>query len=128
MSSPPLFAYSTNTHTCSVSFQRQTCGELPVPIEKGKHKFIRGPRGANVDQVFLTTGVHVDIPAQDSDSTTITLRGETTRLAEALQKVYELVCQAVNDVPTHCNHVNVLSSCNTSSHLLSHSHGHRPTR
>ncbi len=40
---------------------------------------------------YRLAGVHVDIPALDSDSNVVTLRGETTRLAEALAKVYEFV-------------------------------------
>jgi hypothetical protein len=60
-----------------------TCGELPVPIDKAKHKFIRGPQGSNLDEVFKTTGVHVELPPADSASNVVTLRGETSKLAEA---------------------------------------------
>ena len=73
--------------------QKQTCGELPVPIDKAKHKFIRGPRGANVDKIFETTGVHIELPAQDNTSNIVILRGDTSALAGALARVYETVCR-----------------------------------
>jgi len=69
--------------------KKQTCGELPVPIEKAKHKYIRGPRGAHLEHVFKTTGVHVELPKEDSTDTTVLLRGDTRNLATALALVYE---------------------------------------
>jgi hypothetical protein len=71
--------------------QKLTCGELPVPIDKSKHKFVRGPRGANIENLFQTTGVHIELPPQDSDSNVVILRGETQQLANALARVYEIV-------------------------------------
>jgi hypothetical protein len=71
---------------------KQTCGELPVPIDKSKHKYIRGPRGANIENIFKTTGVHVELPNAESADNTVLLRGETRNLATALAMVYEKVC------------------------------------
>lgn len=67
---------------------QQTCGELPVPIEKNKHKFVRGPQGSNLDEIFKTTGVHVELPSAESEDNVVVLRGNTAKLEEALKLVY----------------------------------------
>ena len=41
--------------------------------------------------MFLSSGVWVDVPSQDTESNTITLRGPQEKLGIALTQVYEKV-------------------------------------
>jgi polyribonucleotide nucleotidyltransferase len=106
---------------------KRTCGELPVPVDKAKHKYLRGARGVHLENIFKTTGVHVELPSAESADNTVLLRGDTSKLATALALVYEkansmttvtikapnwlhrhlLGAKGVNIKPIHDSHPNV---------------------
>ena len=47
-----------------------------------------GPRGCNLSEILEITGVSVEVPPMESESDTITLRGEQAKLGTALTLVY----------------------------------------
>jgi len=63
--------------------------EVVVQVKKSKHKYVIGPRGKTINDILLEFGVIVEMPATESDSETVTLRGPQDKLPFALTKVYE---------------------------------------
>jgi hypothetical protein len=43
---------------------------------QNKHKFVIGPKGANIAAIYQATGVLVTVPLIDDDTSAITMRGE----------------------------------------------------
>lgn len=65
------------------------CTTVSVEVPKSQHKYVIGPRGNTIAEILQTTGVSVEMPAPDSATGTITLRGPQEKLGQALNKVYE---------------------------------------
>jgi len=65
------------------------CATIQVEVKKSQHRYIIGPKGNTINEILADTGVFVEMPANTSDSETITLRGPQTQLGLALTKVYE---------------------------------------
>ncbi|CAL1673143.1 unnamed protein product [Lasius platythorax] len=65
------------------------CTTVSVEVPKSQHKYVIGPRGSTIAEILQTTGVSVEMPAPDSATGTITLRGPQEKLGQALNKVYE---------------------------------------
>ncbi|XP_071109075.1 vigilin-like [Haliotis cracherodii] len=68
--------------------KRRKCQTVSVEVRKSQHKYIIGPRGAGIAEILANCGVSVEVPALDSSSETITLRGEQDKLGPALTMVY----------------------------------------
>ena len=49
-------------------------------MRKSQHRYVIGPRGANIAEIMTETGVSVEMPSTDSPSETITLRGPPGKL------------------------------------------------
>lgn len=64
---------------------------MSVEVRKSQHKYVIGPRGTNIQEILGATGVSVEVPPLDSNSETITLRGEQDKLGPALTLVYSKV-------------------------------------
>ena len=60
-------------------------------MKKQQHRYVIGPRGAGIQDILQLSGVSVEVPPFDSDSETVTLRGEPDKLGNALSLVYEKV-------------------------------------
>lgn len=58
-------------------------------MRKSQHKYVIGPKGGTIQEILALTGVSVEIPPTESDSETITLRGDPDKLGVALTQVYE---------------------------------------
>ncbi|KAI4494366.1 hypothetical protein M0802_009049 [Mischocyttarus mexicanus] len=65
------------------------CTTVSVEVPKSQHKYVIGPRGSTIAEILQLTGVSVEMPASDSATGTITLRGPQEKLGQALDKVYE---------------------------------------
>jgi len=65
------------------------CKTVSVEVKKTQHRYIIGPRGNAINEILAETGVFVEMPSNDSDSESITLRGPQDKLGLALTKVYE---------------------------------------
>ncbi|KAK2586763.1 hypothetical protein KPH14_011792 [Odynerus spinipes] len=65
------------------------CTTVSVEVSKSQHKYVIGPRGSTIAEILQLTGVSVEMPASDSATGTITLRGPQEKLGQALDKVYE---------------------------------------
>jgi len=65
------------------------CSTISVEVKKTQHRYIIGPKGNSINEILAETGVFVEMPSNESDSETITLRGPQANLGIALTKVYE---------------------------------------
>lgn len=65
------------------------CQTVSVEVPKAQHKYVIGPRGCNVSEILDTYNVSVEVPSQDTNSSTITLRGPQDKLGGALTMVYD---------------------------------------
>jgi len=65
------------------------CTTVSVEVKKSQHRYIIGPKGNAINEILADTGVFVEMPSNESDSETITLRGPQDKLGLALTKVYE---------------------------------------
>jgi len=61
--------------------------KISVEVGKSQHKYIIGPRGLVLQEILQSTGVWVEVPQSDSNSSTITLRGPQEKLGQALTQV-----------------------------------------
>ncbi|XP_074592950.1 vigilin-like [Brevipalpus obovatus] len=69
--------------------KKEKVNSVKMEVKKSQHKYILGRGGATQKEIFLQTGVYVEIPPQDSDTETITLWGESEKIGPALQVLYE---------------------------------------
>lgn len=68
---------------------KRSVSSVSVKVTKSQHKYIVGPRGHVLQEILQATGVWVEVPSPESDSSTITLRGPQDKLGSALTQVYE---------------------------------------
>jgi polyribonucleotide nucleotidyltransferase len=79
--------------------KKKTCQTVSVEVSKSQHKYVVGPRYANIQDILAKLGVSVEVPDPGSPSETITLRGEQAKLGLALTEVYSKANSVVfNDV------------------------------
>ncbi len=69
--------------------KKRTCQTVSIEVKKPQHKYIVGPKGSTLNEIFETTGVSVEMPSSDSTAETIILRGEPEKLANALAVLYQ---------------------------------------
>ncbi|KAK3718445.1 hypothetical protein QZH41_014445 [Actinostola sp. cb2023] len=62
---------------------------VSIEVRKTQHKYVIGPKRSTIQEILAVTGVSVEVPHPDSDSETITLRGDPDKLGMALTQVYE---------------------------------------
>lgn len=82
--------------------KEKKCQTVSMEVRKSQHKYIVGPKGSTLNDIFLKTGVSVEMPSPESNSETITLRGEQDKLGPALTVLYEKAHSEVDaeiDVP-----------------------------
>lgn len=65
------------------------CSTISIEVKKSQHKYVIGPRGNAINEILADTGVFVEMPPNDTNSESITLRGPQEKLGLALTKVYE---------------------------------------
>lgn len=65
------------------------CQTVSVEVPKTQHRFVIGPRGCNIAEILANHNVSVEVPPQDSPTSTITLRGPQDKLGGALNMVYD---------------------------------------
>ena len=59
-----------------------------MEVRKSQHKYVIGPKGSNLSEILGQYDVSVEVPPLDSESETITLRGDQEKLGPALTQVY----------------------------------------
>lgn len=67
--------------------KKKKCTTVNMEVKKAQHKYILGPGGQNLRNLFAKTGVSVELP-RESEVETITLRGERSKLGPALSELY----------------------------------------
>ena len=70
--------------------------KIALQITKSQHKLIIGKNGSNVQEIFKEHDVYVQIPKSDTQSETIYLYGEESKVGPALTQV----CAKANSVVT----------------------------
>lgn len=81
--------------------QQRKSNTVAVEIAKSQHKYIIGPKGSGLSEILEAVGVSVEVPPNDSDSQTITLRGPAESLGTALTLVYQKAKSMVME-PVDC--------------------------
>jgi len=69
--------------------QKRKTTTVSIEVRKTQHKYVIGPKRSTIQEILAVTGVSVEVPHPDSDSETITLRGDPDKLGMALTQVYE---------------------------------------
>ncbi|XP_054160891.1 vigilin-like [Oppia nitens] len=77
--------------------REKKCQTVSMEVRKSQHKYIIGPKGHTLNEIFQETGVSVEMPASDSQSETIVLRGEQEKLGPALAVLYQKAHSEVDD-------------------------------
>lgn len=62
--------------------QERRCTTVSVEVPKSQHKYVIGHRGSTIAEILQLTGVSVEMPAPDSTTGTITLRGPQEKLGQ----------------------------------------------
>lgn len=57
-------------------------------IARAQHRYVVGQQRSGIHEIMRETGVSVDVPAEEENNDTITLRGEPAKLGEAMALVY----------------------------------------
>lgn len=68
--------------------EKKNSQTVSIQVEKGQHRFVIGPQRSGIAEILRDTDVSVEVPAEDSESKTITLRGDPGKLGTALALVY----------------------------------------
>jgi rRNA processing protein Krr1/Pno1 len=70
--------------------KKDKCTEVSVEIPKSQHRYVIGPKGSCIQEIFRVHDVIVEVPPPDSPEScmSITLRGEPAHLGPALNEVY----------------------------------------
>jgi len=69
--------------------KEKRCKTVAIEVKKQQHRYVIGQRGAGIQDILAASGVSVEVSPYDSDSETVTLRGEPDKLGNALSLVYE---------------------------------------
>ncbi|CAD5212084.1 unnamed protein product [Bursaphelenchus okinawaensis] len=69
--------------TCKKNNKSVTC-----PVTRSQHRLIVGSHRSGIDEILEKTGVLVEVPAEEENSDTITLRGPQKAIGDALALVY----------------------------------------
>ncbi|KNE64437.1 hypothetical protein AMAG_09459 [Allomyces macrogynus ATCC 38327] len=83
----------------------QSTTSADVTIEKRKHRFLVGADGAHLAELMEKTGCVLDIPAANDASTSVTVRGPSATIGEALALTLakaNAVSVAELDLVPHC--------------------------
>lgn len=64
---------------------------MSIQVAPSQHRHVAGPQRSGIYEILKATGVSVELPQDDSGSSTITLRGDPDKLGVALSLVYEKV-------------------------------------
>ena len=89
-----------------VQLKSSMCIKTTIPVEKKKHRFVIGQQGKRIQEVLEKHGVIVEVPAQDSNSEEVVLRGEAYAIGNAIAAVYGFVnsgLAAFNNSPERPN-------------------------
>ncbi|VDP04005.1 unnamed protein product [Heligmosomoides polygyrus] len=69
--------------------EQATVKSVACTVARAQHRYIVGQQRSGLHTILKETGVSVEVPNEDENSDTITLRGEPSKLSEALALVYQ---------------------------------------
>lgn len=73
-------------------FQNRNTQTVSIQVARSQHRFVVGQQRSGLADILRETGVSVEVPPEEAESDTITLRGEPDKLGHALAIVYAKVC------------------------------------
>lgn len=68
--------------------KKHSVKSLTCKLPKAQHRFIIGTKRSGIEEILRDTDVVVEVPPEDEESDTLTLRGPQDRLGDALALVY----------------------------------------
>ncbi|TKR72895.1 hypothetical protein L596_020281 [Steinernema carpocapsae] len=71
---------------------------ITCKVPRAQHRYIIGPQRSGIHEILRQTDVAVEVPAEEDNSDVITLRGEETKLGDALALVYSKATSIVSAV------------------------------
>jgi hypothetical protein len=85
--------------------QKRILRTLTVAVKKRQHKFLIGPKGQVLQEIFEQTGCSIELPPYNSPEENIILRGPQEKLVPGLQVVLEksnsVVIEELPFLPLH---------------------------
>ncbi|ETN70747.1 hypothetical protein NECAME_14565 [Necator americanus] len=72
-----------------ISDKQATTKSVTCTVARAQHRYIIGQQRSGLHTILRETGVSVEVPNEDENSDTITLRGDPSKLGEALALVYQ---------------------------------------
>lgn len=72
-----------------IADKQATVKSVACTVARAQHRYIVGQQRSGLHTILKETGVSVEVPNEDENSDTITLRGEPSKLSEALALVYQ---------------------------------------
>uniref|UniRef100_A0A7E4VJH2 Vigilin 1 n=1 Tax=Panagrellus redivivus TaxID=6233 RepID=A0A7E4VJH2_PANRE len=80
--------YAVIAELKNLAASKQNIASITCNLPRSQHRYLLGARRAGIDEILRATDVVVEVPTEEENSDVITLRGDTTRLADALSLVY----------------------------------------
>ncbi|KJH49481.1 KH domain protein [Dictyocaulus viviparus] len=78
-----------NIPPSQVNNEQATVKSVTCTVARAQHRYIVGQQRSGLHTILKETGVSVEVPNEDENSDTITLRGDPSKLGEALALVYQ---------------------------------------
>ncbi|WKX93414.1 hypothetical protein Q1695_011018 [Nippostrongylus brasiliensis] len=72
-----------------IADKQATVKSVACTVARAQHRYIVGQQRSGLHTILKETGVSVEVPNEDENSDTITLRGDPSKLSEALALVYQ---------------------------------------
>uniref|UniRef100_A0A1I7XUS0 Vigilin n=1 Tax=Heterorhabditis bacteriophora TaxID=37862 RepID=A0A1I7XUS0_HETBA len=72
-----------------IADKQSTAKSVTCTVARAQHRYIIGQQRRGLHEILKETGVSVEVPNEDENSDTITLRGDPSKLGEALALVYQ---------------------------------------
>lgn len=65
--------------------QKKRCATVSIEVPKAQHKYIIGHKGSAINEILSLTGVSVEMPHNETATTSITLRGPHDKIGAGLK-------------------------------------------
>lgn len=86
-----------------IANKQATVKSVTCTVARAQHRYIIGHQRSGLYTILKETGVSVEVPNEDENSDTITLRGDPRKLGDALALVYQRASSVITqqlDAPT----------------------------
>jgi predicted PilT family ATPase len=68
--------------------EKKNSQTVSIQVDRNQHRFVIGHQRSGLSEILRDTGVSVEVPPEEAESKTITLRGDSAKLGAALAMVF----------------------------------------